>query len=168
MAGSYLETYGAAEQQRAKRAAILKWCVIGVVAGALLGYILYSSFENYGEEQQAKAFVERLKAQDYQAAYRMWGCTEATPCRDYSFQKFLEDWGQGSPHANAATAEIGSSDTCGTGVVIPLEFKGTEPVPLWVERSTKTIGFSPDQECRKKRWHFREFFRNLFNKQSSS
>jgi hypothetical protein len=168
MAGSYLEAYGEAEQRRARRRANLKWSVVILVSAGILGLTLFSIFENYGEEQQVKAFVERLKAKDYQAAYRMWGCTETTPCRDYSFQKFMDDWGPGSPHANAATAEAGSGDTCGTGVVIAVDFKGSEQVPLWIDRTTRTIGFSPDPECRKKRWHFREFFRNLFPRQSGS
>lgn len=163
---SYLEEYGAGEEQRAKRLRIFKWTAVTLLVCALAGFVLYEVFQNYSEEHEVQAFMDRLKSRDYQAAYQMWGCTPQTPCRDYSFDKFLEDWGPNSPHANAATARVGGSDTCGTGVVIPVEFKGAEPVPLWIDRGSRTIGFSPDPECQKRRWRFREFFRSLFHKES--
>jgi hypothetical protein len=161
---SYLEAYGEAEQQHEKRIRVLKWAALGLVIATLAGLTLFSIFRNYSEEQRVKAFVQLLKDKNYQAAYQMWGCTPSTPCRDYSFQRFMDDWGPTSPHANATTARIRSSDTCGTGVVIPVDFAGTEPVPLWVERGSNNIGFSPDPECRKKRWHFKEFFQSLFKR----
>lgn len=163
---SYLEEYGAAEVKHERRIRIVKWAAGLLVLFLVSAFTLYSIFQNYSEEQQVKAFVEHLKNKDYQGAYRMWGCTEATPCRDYNFQRFMEDWGPSSPHANAAVAQIGSGDTCGTGVVVPVDFKGSEQVPLWVERNSKILSFSPDPECRKRRWRLREFFRSLFNKQS--
>ncbi len=163
MAG-YLEAYGAAEQQHAKRVKSIKWTAGSLAVLLVLGAILFSVFRNFAEERQVKAFVELLKNKDYQSAYRMWGCTDATPCRDYAYTRFLEDWGPSSPHADAANAKIGDGDTCGTGVVVPLDFKGTEEVPLWVERANKTIGFSPDPECRKKRLHITAFLRSVFKK----
>jgi len=59
----------------------------------LAGLIFYAVFKNHSEQQQAKAFVASLIAQDYQGAYRMWGCTDANPCRDYPFNRFMDDWG---------------------------------------------------------------------------
>lgn len=159
---SYLETYGEAEQHRAKRIRSVKWIVSVVVIAAVAGLILWSVFQNHSEEARVNLFLDHLKAQDYQDAYRMWGCTEATPCRDYSFTRFMDDWGPKSPHANAASAKAGGADTCGTGVVVPVDFNGTDQVPLWVEKSTKIIGFSPDPECRKKRLRIREFIHSLF------
>lgn len=163
---SYLEAYGEGETKRAQRVRLFRWVLAAFAAVVIVGSLLYSIFVNYSEEQQVKQFVALLQKKDYQAAYRMWGCTDAAPCRDYSFAKFMEDWGPNSPHANAAAARVGSSDTCGTGVVIPVNFKGGESVPLWIDKGTKIIGFSPDPECQKKRWHFKEFFRSLFGKES--
>lgn len=165
MAG-YLDTYGEAEEKRARRLKLWKWSASVLVVLAILGFVLYSVLENRSEEQQIQVFVDKLKAKDYQGAYRMWGCTEATPCRDYSLRRFMDDWGPSSEHADATVARIGDGDSCGTGVVVPVDFKKGDPVPLWVERANKTIGFSPDPECRKRRWHFKEFFRSLFNKSS--
>lgn len=163
---SYLEEYGAAEQRHAHRLRLFKWAVGIVLASSFTGFILYLLFQNYAQERQIKTFVQHLSDKDYAGAYRMWGCTDATPCRDYSMKQFLDDWGPASPHADAATAQVRSGDSCGTGVVVPVDFKGAEQVPLWVERGSNTIGFSPDPECRKRHWRFREFFRSLFHKQS--
>jgi hypothetical protein len=163
--GSYLEAYGASEEQRAKRSRLLKRLVILVVVLAIVAGTAYAFLKNYPEEKQVKSFVELLKDKNYQAAYKMWGCTDQTPCRDYAFTRFLEDWGPKSEHADAGAARVGEGDSCGTGVVVPVSFKGSEPVALWVERGSHVLGFSPDPECRKPRWHFKEFLRSLFGKQ---
>ncbi|MBV8821020.1 MAG: hypothetical protein JO022_21860 [Acidobacteriaceae bacterium] len=163
MAG-YLEAYGEAEQKHARNIRTLKWTAAIVCAVLIIGLILFSTFHNYREERQVRAFIDLLKNKDFQSAYHMWGCTDATPCRDYNFKRFMDDWGPNSPHADAAAAKIDTADSCGTGVVIPVEFQGTEAVPLWVERDNQIIGFSPDPECRKRRLHIREFFSNLFHK----
>lgn len=163
---SYLESYGEAEERSAKRARMMKLFFGSLLVGTIAAFVLISMFRNYAEERQVGTFVDLLKKQDYHSAYAMWGCSDANPCRDYSFEKFQADWGPNSPHANASLASVRDGDTCGTGVMVPVDFKGLEQVPLWVDRGTKTIGFSPDPECRKKHWHFRAFFRSLFNKSS--
>ena len=162
MAG-YLETYGEAEERSAKKTRMVKLFFVSLGVGSVLAFLLLTFFKNYSEEQRVKAFVDTLKKQDYRAAYAMWGCTEATPCRDYSFDKFQDDWGPKSAHADASLAQVGDGDTCGTGVMVPVDYKGAEQVQLWIERGTKTIGFSPDPECRKRRWRFGAFFKSLFH-----
>jgi hypothetical protein len=159
---SYLESYGAVENQRARRIRLLKWVSIGVVCALFVGAVAYALFKNLGEEQQVKGFLVHLRNQEYQDAYRMWGCTEATPCRDYAFPKFMEDWGPNTPHANTAAAKISMSQSCGTGVLIRLDYPHAEPVTLWVERSTKVIGFAPWPECPGRHWHIGTFLRGLF------
>src|SRR5947209_2022439 len=99
---SYLEAYGEGEAQRARRVRLVKRGSIILLLLLILAGLAYAVFKNYPEEQRVKMFLETLRKQDYQTAYRMWGCTEATPCRDYSFQKFLDDWGPKSPHADAS------------------------------------------------------------------
>ena len=56
-------------------------------------------FHNYREERQVKSFFGLLGAHDYKAAYALFGCTDAKPCRYYPFDKFMEDWGPNErPH----------------------------------------------------------------------
>ena len=162
---SYLEAYGAAEEQRARRLHLLKNSSIAlacVLAVALVGYGL---LKNRSEEQQAKSFLSLLQSHSYPAAYALWGCSETHPCPDYPFPKFLEDWGPASSHADASSAHIGQSDSCGSGVLIRLDYKTPrEPVLLWVERGTKIISFAPWAECPGRHWHIAAFFRSLFSR----
>jgi hypothetical protein len=161
---SYLEAYGAAEQQRARRIGLLKNFSIVLAAVLVAGLILYAIFKNHSEERQAENFLGLLAAHNYPVAYTMWGCTETHPCPQYPFSKFLEDWGPQSAHAGApAAASIGLSQSCGSGVVIRLDYKGSaDSVPLWVEHDTGTISFAPWPECPGRHLHFGTWLKSLF------
>ncbi len=160
---SYLEAYGASEEQRAHRVGILKNTAIAVAILLVAAGTLYGIFKNYSEEQQAKTFVARLGAHDYAGAYALWGCSESKPCPDYAYEKFLDDWGPKSAHANQGTPDIGMSQGCGSGVLIRLDYKGSDqPVTLWVEDATKVISFAPWVECPGRHLHFKAWFQSLF------
>ena len=162
---SYLEAYGAAEEYRAKRIHLIKNASIIVGSVLIVALIAYGVFKNHSEEQQAKSFVGFLLAHDYQAGYRLWGCSDTHPCPDYPFDKFLEDWGPKSAHANQSSAKIGLSQSCGSGVIIRLEYQGSEePVSLEVERGTKIISFAPWAECPGRHLHIGAWLRSLFNR----
>lgn len=161
---SYLEAYGAAEEKRAKAVRILKITVICLLSAVTAGLILYGIFKNYSEERQVKTFIALLQKKDYPAAYRMWGCTETQPCPNYTFDRFLEDWGAHSSHADASSAHIGLSQACGTGVVLRIDYSNAEPTPMWVERDTKIIGFAPWPECPGRHLRIGAWLRSLFSK----
>ena len=160
---SYLEAYGAGEELRAKRVRQIKVASIVLICVVIVGTILYGIFHNYSEEQKAKAFVAALRSQNYAGAYQMWGCTDAHPCRDYPFVKFMDDWGPKSAHADSSSAQLAVSQSCGSGVVIRLDYKGAEAVPLWVERDSKVISFAPWPECPGKHLHLGAWLRSLFH-----
>ena len=161
---SYLEAYGAAEQQRARIIGIVKTSSI-ILAGVLVvGLILYGVFKNHSEEQRARTFIGLLDSHNYPAAYTMWGCTDSHPCPEYPFTKFQEDWGPKGEYANAsAHITWNSSQTCGTGVLIPLKFNGAQqPISLWVERDGGVISFAPEVECPGRHWHFMAWLKSIF------
>jgi hypothetical protein len=161
---SYLETYGAAEEHRAKRIHLLKNAAIVLVSVIAVALIAYGVFKNRSEEQQAKTFVSLLQKHDYQGAYRLWGCSDTHPCQDYPFDKFMDDWGPKSAHADQSSAKIGLSQSCGSGVVIRLDYQGSEePVTLDIERSTNIISFAPWAECPGRHLHIGAWLRSLFN-----
>jgi len=161
---SYLEAYGAAEQHRARIIGVMKKCSIVLAAVLIAGVILYAIFKNHSEERQAKNFLGLLTAHNYQAAYTMWGCTETHPCPQYTFPRFLEDWGPKSAHAgDPAAASMGLTQSCGSGVVIRLDYKGSESVPLWVERDSGVISFAPWPECPGRHLHFGAWLKSLFS-----
>ena len=135
-----------------------------MLAGVLVaGLIVYTIFKNHSEERQAQNFLASLQAHNYSAAYTMWGCSEAHPCPQYTFPKFLEDWGPKSAQASdPVAASIGLSQSCGSGGVIRLDYKGREPVPLWVERDSGIISFAPWPECPGRHLHFGAWLKSLF------
>jgi hypothetical protein len=129
----------------------------------VVGLVLYGVFKNYAEEQRAKTFLALLSAHNYPAAYAMWGCSDSHPCPDYPSAKFQEDWGPKSGHAGESAAHIGLSQSCGTGVLIRLDYKAAqEPVSLWVERDSGTISFAPWPECPGRHLHFGAWLKSVF------
>ena len=60
--------------------------------------------------------------------------------KDYPFNKFLEDWGG---QRSIGAFEITRSRSCGSGVVITVDFQKGQEENLWVQNADRTIGFSP-------------------------
>ena len=162
---SYLEAYGEAEGRREQRVKIVKISCIALVCAAVLGLILYGLFRNYSEEREAKTFVELLRAHNYSTRLSTVGLYRCRSVRGVSVTKFMEDWGPKSDHADESSAHIGLSQACGSGVVVRIDYQGSEqPVPLWVERNAKTISFAPYPECPGRHWQFGAFFRSLLGR----
>jgi hypothetical protein len=159
MAG-YLDTYGVADR---KRAQIIKRVALFASIAAVVGLLLFLVFHNFKEKRIVSHFLDTVRSGNYQEAYQMWGCTPATPCRDYSFEKFMEDWGPKGQYANAKAARVTTIDSCGGGVIETLEFPNTEPFGLWVDRGTKILSFAPWPRCPGRHWHFWEFIQRQFS-----
>jgi hypothetical protein len=143
MAG-YLDQYGAGEERREK---ILKVTLLALVALLIAGGVAYWFLKNYRQEQQAQRFFDLLARRDYQAAYTLWGCTEAEPCRDYPFSEFLKDWGPEGRNPRPESFRIARSRSCGSGVILTVDVGNNQEEKLWVERDDLTIGFSPWPGC---------------------
>jgi len=162
MAG-YLDHYGAGEEQREKRNKLF----LTLGACALLLLFLWFFFfvwdktevlraepvarlaqilRHHRQESRVKNFFELLQRQDYKAAYALWNCTDEHPCRDYTFPEFMKDWGPASPRA-AAQYTIPKSRSCGSGVIVTVDFGQSQEEALWVQRDDLTIGFSPFPAC---------------------
>ena len=139
MAG-YLDQYGAGDERRAK---IIKSIVFSLIAVVIIGGPLLYIFHNYRQESQVKSFFQALERRDYKAAYVMWGCTDAKPCAGYAMADFVHDWGD----RDVANYRIARSRSCGSGVILTVDFGKGQEEKLWVERKDLTIGFSPFPGC---------------------
>jgi len=162
--GSYLEAYGTGEAHRAQ---VLHRWKIGIsigIAALLVAVILYAVFRNYHEESIVSGFLGHLRNGEYQDAYRMWGCTEDTPCRDYPYPKFYADWGPQGEHPSAQAAKLGIVQTFGNGVVIQVIYPTGDPVPLFVRKDTGAIGFAPWPECPGRHFHFSTWWDSLWHR----
>lgn len=141
---SFLDQYGVEEERRAR---ILKRIAVAVLVLALGGGAAYWRFRDYREERQVKRFLELLRHQNYQAAYELWGCTAEHPCREYSFEKFLEDWGPKAPHGDIAAARLAGKRSCEGGIIQTLRFGPNDEVWLWVDRANRNLGYAPWPVC---------------------
>lgn len=159
MAGILDEGYGVAD---ARRERLKKRIIIGSLAGVVLAAILYFNFRTWSEERTVKEFLSTLERKDYQGAYRMWGCSQDTPCKNYDPTRFNEDWGPDSQYSKQS-GSITTVDYCGDGVVLSLNYPNAEPVALWVDRQTKVLSFSPWPRCPGRHWEFKRFFQSLFS-----
>ncbi|MBM3775487.1 MAG: hypothetical protein FJW37_10030 [Acidobacteria bacterium] len=142
MAG-YLDQYGAGYEQRAR---VVKWVVFSLLAALIGGGVLYFVFRNYRQEVQGRRFLRLLEEKNYPAAYALWGCTEAAPCPNYPFDRFLHDWGPDRLPSGRAF-EIVRTRACGSGVILTVNAGGRQEEQLWVERKDLTIAFSPWPGC---------------------
>jgi len=162
MAG-YLDQYGAGDERREKRNKLILIC--GGVAFAVLFlwffFFVWDKTEiiraepiarfaqilrNHRQEDRVKTFLDLLRQQNYQAAYALWGCTDTKPCRDYPFSEFEKDWGPNSSR-NLGSYSIPRSRSCGSGVIVTVDFGHNQEDALWVQRSDMTMGFSPFPNC---------------------
>jgi hypothetical protein len=156
----FLEEYGAGEEQRER---LIKRIVIWGLALSVVGSTLYFTFRDWREEQLIKQFFSLLEQKNYQQAYAMWGCTQDTPCKYYSPEKFNEDWGPSSPFSGVAHPKIDHIDNCGGGVVFDVENPKTDPLGLFVDTATKQIGFAPGPRCPGRHFQLWEFLKSRFN-----
>jgi len=142
MAG-YLDHYGAGEEQREK---IIKRLVLALVILVVGGGIAFFVFHNYRQERQVSRFFELLQAKQYDAAYALWIRNDADR-RGYPMTSFLQDWGPQSPHADVSHYKISRSRSCGSGVILTVDFGTSQQEKLWVQRDDLTLGFSPLPGC---------------------
>ena len=159
MAG-YLDSYGVQDAKRERR---WKAIVLGVLAFAIVALIIFLVFRNRSEKRVAENFVDALRAHDYQRAYQIWGCSPQNPCRDYSMQKFMEDWGPNGLYSNASAINFTTVDACGDGVVLTVQYPNAQPFGLWVNSNTKVMGFAPWPRCPGRHLHLWEYLKSRFS-----
>jgi hypothetical protein len=158
MAG-YLDQYGAQDERRNR---VRKSIFVGiglVLLGLLAWWFLFiwskaevlreshvarfvQKLRNHNQEAEIKQFLDLLAAHQYESAYKLWG---ASP-RDYPYPEFMKDWGpQGQ--RTFSSYQIVRSRSCGSGVIVTVGFAPGVEENLWVQRSDRTLGFSPFPSC---------------------
>jgi hypothetical protein len=125
------------------------------IAGAIVLVIILLGigwiFRNYPEERVVKHFFSALEAKDYERAYGVWVADrdwKQHPQQHprYPFNEFLQDWGPTSEWGVIRSYKIDgtANPKRGSGVVVQVTINGrSEPARLWVEKSDKSLTFSP-------------------------
>ena len=158
----YLQNYGAGEERRNR---IVKFSILGVLAALVLLVIAYFFFHNRSEKKTVERFLAEVNSHDYKDAYVTWGCTDAHPCKNYDFTRFMEDWG---PKTKATSPwKIASVEGCRSFVTVNVTADGAELQSLGVERGARTVSYAPSSECMERKWHWKQFFQRIFNRSSS-
>jgi hypothetical protein len=143
MAG-YLDQYGAGEERRNRIVIRSIIAVLTLAVVVLLGWYLLL---NHREESLVKSFVTALKRGDTQGAYRIWNCTAADTCRDYTYEKFMKDWGPGPNGPDLNVLGLTDSEECNNAAMLTLRVNAGRTEQLWVDRGTNMIAFAPFPIC---------------------
>jgi hypothetical protein len=136
----FLAEYGQSDRRYEKIITIAGYTLLAAV---VLGSVYWLFFRTWREERRVGEFLALIQQQKYEEGYRMWGCSMEAPCPNYSYDKFLEDWGPASPLGPVQTYDVGRAYDQQSGVIILVEINGRRIPNLWVEKSSRVIGFSP-------------------------
>ena len=112
----------------------------------IAGGIAFFIFHNYRQEQQVKRFFALLETHEYQAAYELWVRTDGDR-RGIRSPHSCRIGVRRVPTPDVANFRISRSRSCGSGVILTVDFGKNQQEKLWVERDDLTIGFSPLPGC---------------------
>ena len=140
----FLSGFGEKDQKRETRN---KRIVLTVLGLAVAGGLFYYFARTFTEERTIGRFVSLLSSKDYKGAYAMWGCSDQAPCRDYRFDRFMEDWGPKSTYANASDISTTLAEPCGNSVWVTIKTPKSEELGLAVDGDTGLISFTPAARC---------------------
>jgi len=135
------------QKERRRRARIIS----AIVFLLLLGFLGWW-FRYWPEERVAEHFFDALQRQDYEAAYGVWmhdlqwkQHPERYP--KYPYNEFYRDWGPGGEWGLIKSHKIYAAGTPpggGSGVVVDVTVNDrANRARVWVEKSDKTMSFSP-------------------------
>ncbi len=116
----------------------------------IAGFAWY--FWDWPQERLVNQFFAAIESRDMPKAFGIWNHDpnwQQHPQKyaAYPYGRFEIDWGHASDWGDIKTHKIVMAKTVGSGVVVGVQVNGQKsPLTfLWVERSNKTIGFSPVQ-----------------------
>ena len=157
--GTYLQNFGVEEYRRNRT---IKWIVLSCLAAVILALAGYLLFHNYPEKRVVTHFLAQINGHNYDAAYRDWGCTPASPCPNYDRGRFMDDWGPSKKISSPW--KVASVDGCKSFVTVNVQADGSELQSLAVQRDNHSLGFAPAPECQERQWRWKQFFGRLFGR----
>ena len=143
---------------QARRKKIRLWVIIGAV---IVIVIVAWMLRYWPEEHTVDLFFDALQGQNFEKAYGIWMHDpdwKQHPQRyqQYTFQDFMKDWGPGgewgiikSHHVDGAATPSGYNGapyirgSSGVVVVVTVNERVADKAHIWVQKSDKTLSFSP-------------------------
>jgi hypothetical protein len=140
---------------RKRRVRIITIVVVVIVAGLLAWHFRY-----WREEHQVDKFFDALQHQNYEQAYGVWmndpnWKQHPEKFSRYPFGEFMKDWGPGGEWGIVKSYRIdgtavpqggnagGFVSPSGVVVVVTVNDRVADKAHIWVEKSDKTLSFSP-------------------------
>jgi len=142
--------YDAARDRRRRNVILV--IIIAVLIGGWLTYHLRDS----RERTIVWRFFNQLEQHDYEAAYGIWfhdpnWKQHADKYPNYQFNDFYRDWGPSGEWGPIKSFHVDCSlsPSGGSGVIVQVTVNQRKEHPyVWVQKSDKTLSFSPnDIEC---------------------
>ena len=134
-------------KERKRRTRIISAILVLLLLGFLGWWFRY-----WPEERIADHFFDALQRQDFETAYGIWMHDpqwKQHPDRfpKYPYNEFYRDWGPGGEWGLIKSHTIYAAGTPpggGSGVVVDVTVNNrAERARVWVEKSDKTMSFSP-------------------------
>lgn len=133
--------------------------IVAVIIVAIIAGAAYFLFRYQPEKNVVNAMFDAIQAKDFEKAYGIYkadpGWKQHTDkYKDYPFNQFYLDWGPQGDYGVITSHRIdcavepekkGFQSPTGVIVVVRINNRSDRTESLWVEKSTKTIGVSPDK-----------------------
>ena len=139
-----------------------KWKrIIAAIFGVIFIGILWWLFRFWPEEHIVDQFFDALQQQNFEKAYGVWMHDpdwKQHPDRysRYPYNDFIKDWGpsgewgiiksyriDGAAEPSGGNGSPFITGSSGVVVVVTVNDRVADKARLWVEKSDKTLGFSP-------------------------
>jgi hypothetical protein len=128
-----------------------KITVISILVILILAWVGYH-LRYYPERSAVDKFFIALQKQDYDTAYAIWFHDpdfrqHPQKYASYAYNDFYRDWGPGGEWGLIKNHSIDCSLAPGsTGVIVQVTVNGRAEHPyIWVDKSDKTLSFSPNE-----------------------
>lgn len=124
--------------------------IIAVIAAIILAWVAYH-LRNWPERHVADNFFSALQQQNLEAAFAVWyhdpeWKQHPDKFSKYSFGDFQQDWGPSGEWGIIKSHTIDCSYSTGTGVIVQATLnRRAEHTYVWVDKSDKTVHFSPNE-----------------------
>lgn len=136
------------DEARARRRR--KWIIIAIIAAIVLAWVAFH-LRNWPERHVADNFFTALQQQNLEAAFSIWyhdpdWKQHPDKFSKYSFGDFQQDWGPSGEWGIIKSHTIDCSYSTGNGVIVQATLNNrAEHTYVWVDRSDKTLHFSPSE-----------------------
>ena len=127
-----------------------KKIIAGILAVLVLAWVVYH-LRNYPERRVVGKFLAALQEKNTEQAYSLWihdpeWKQHPAKYSNYTYGEFSTDWGPSGEWGILKTQRVDCSYSTGNGVIVQATINGrSQHAYVWVDKSDKTLHFSPSE-----------------------